>query len=173
MKYLSRGASAAAGLLVFVLVAITAASVVARYVFAAPFQWTEELSGLLMIWIVFLGAIACEYRREHLTIDALTTLLPARLRDPVAIGIGVLSLVLLIAMAWLGWELSASAVTKRTRLLGISWFWIDLAVVVGALGMAAVLLGRLVAALRGRGRFEEDSTIDLLLAASETDEVRK
>lgn len=149
LTHLSRAISAAAGLLVLTLVAVTAASVVARYVFATPFQWTEEFSGLLMIWIVFLGAIGCEFNREHLTIDTVTALLPARLRNGLALCVGLASLGLLGAMAWLGWELSAAAVTKKTRLLGISWFWIDIAVVVGALGIGLVLAVRLVAAVTG------------------------
>lgn len=163
MNTLSRVASAVAGLLVLVLVAITAASVVTRYVFAAPFQWTEELSGLLMIWIVLLGAIGCEFHREHLTIDVVMSSLPDRLRNMIALGVGFLSLGLLIAMSWLGWELARSAITKQTRLLGISWFWIDIAVVVGAAGIAIVLLARLIAALTGREKFEDESVINLVM----------
>lgn len=160
MSYLSRGAAALAGCLVLVLVAATVASVVARYVFNAPFQWTEEFSGLLMIWIVFLGAISCEVRNEHLTIDAVTAYLPDRLRQALALVVGVVSLGLLGVMAWLGWMLSVSAMTKQTRLLGISWFWIDLAVVVGALGIGLVLLARIVAALAGRSPMDSASPGD-------------
>lgn len=163
MSYLSRGVSVVAGLLVLFLVLITAASVVARYVFNAPFQWTEELSGLMMIWIVFFGAIGCEIRNEHLTIDVLTSLLPDGPRRVLAIVIGLVSLGLLAAMAWLGWQLSVSAMTKQTRLLGISWFWIDLAVVVGAVGIGAVLLHRLALAVTGRAPMDAESLADTAL----------
>ncbi|SEL75677.1 TRAP transporter small permease [Roseivivax marinus] len=169
MSYLFRGVSVAAGLLVLLLVGVTAASVVARYVFAAPFQWTEEFSGLVMIWIVFLGAIGCEVRNEHLTIDVVTSILPGSTQRWIAIAVGLVSLGLLAAMAWLGWDLAQSAVTKRTRLLGISWFWIDLAVVVGALGIGLVLARRLALAITGRLRIEDDPDADLALVATTSD----
>lgn len=160
MAHLFRATGFVSGLLVLVLVLVTAASVVMRYAFNAPFQWTEEFSGLLMIWIVFIGAIGCEIRGEHLTIDVVTSLLGDRMRQALALAVGIVSLGLLAAMAWLGWELSVSALTKRTRLLGISWFWIDLAVVVGAAGIAGVLLTRVVRALRGRATMEDDNFAD-------------
>lgn len=150
MSPLYRSVSVVAGLLVLVLVLTTTASVVARYAFNAPFQWTEEFSGLLMIWIVFFGAIGCEIKNEHLTIDVVTAMLPQRLRRAIALVVGIASVALLGVMAWLGWVLSVSAMTKQTRLLGISWFWIDLAVVVGAVGIGAVLLTRVVLAIAGR-----------------------
>jgi TRAP-type transport system small permease protein len=160
MAHLSRATGFIAGLLVSVLVLATAASVVARYVFGAPFQWTEEFSGLLMIWIVFIGAIGCEIRGEHLTIDVVTELLPDRPRRALALVVGIASLGLLAAMAWLGWELSVAALTKQTRLLGISWFWIDLAVVVGAVGIGIVLFTRLLRVVRGRATMEDGHFAD-------------
>ncbi|MHA6344245.1 TRAP transporter small permease [Roseivivax sp. CAU 1761] len=169
MSYLFRGVSGAAGLLVLVLVGVTAVSVVARYVFSAPFQWTEEFSGLLMIWIVFLGAIGCEWRNEHLTIDVVTSILPGSAQRRIALAVGLLSLGLLAAMAWLGWDLAQSAVTKRTRLLGISWFWIDLAVVVGAAGIFIVLGRRLAQAVTGRLRIEDDPGAELAFVPSTPD----
>ena len=160
MLYVSRGATVLAAILVAVLVGATAASVVARYVFAAPFQWTEEFSGLMMVWIVFLGAISCEYRREHLTIDVVTARLPQKLRYVLAIVVGLASLGLLLTMAWLAYELAHSAMNKRTRIMGVSWFWIDIAATVGALGIAAILGSRLVRALTGREAFADESLGD-------------
>ncbi|MFN4156227.1 MAG: TRAP transporter small permease [Paracoccaceae bacterium] len=166
MSYLSRSVSVMAGLLVLILVVATTASVVARYVFNAPFQWTEEFSGLLMIWIVFLGAIGCEIRNEHLTIDVLPSFLPEKPRRMLAIAVGLVSVGLLAAMAWLGWLLSVSAMTKQTRLLGISWFWIDLAVVVGAVGIGLVLLCRIALTLAGRATMDDAGPDDTATAGT-------
>mgnify|MGYP006172839951 CR=1 FL=1 len=57
MKPFFRLLSLAGSLLILTLVVITTAAVVARYALGAPLQWTEEMSGILMIWIVFIGAI--------------------------------------------------------------------------------------------------------------------
>ena len=42
-------------LLLGILVCITVGGVFMRYIMNAPWHWVEEMSGLLMVWIVFLG----------------------------------------------------------------------------------------------------------------------
>lgn len=149
MNIITRITEALGGLLVFALVAITAAAVVARYVLGTPIQWTEEMSGFLLIWIVFLGAIACEARDGHLTIDAVTMLMPEGAIRWLNVVMGLASVALLIAMAWLGYELAVKAALKKTQLLRISWFWFDIAVTVGGIGMALIGLRRVWRTLRG------------------------
>jgi TRAP-type C4-dicarboxylate transport system permease small subunit len=149
MKLTYKLVSALGGLMVFALVAITSAAVVARYVFSAPIQWTEEMSGFLLIWIVFLGAIGCEFRDNHLTIDAATMVLPKWLMSKIDLVVGLISVALLCAMAWLGYELALKAAMKKTQILRISWFWFDIAVTVGGLAMAVIGLNRTIQRLRG------------------------
>jgi TRAP-type C4-dicarboxylate transport system permease small subunit len=150
LKYLSWFLSLFAGLLVVALVLLTAAAVVARYVFAAPIQFTEEVSGILMIWIVFLGAICCEVEDEHLTIDLVVNQFSARIQLWTTLLVGLVTVGLLAVMGWLAWLLAHSAALKTTQILRISWFWLDLAVVVGAAGMALAILVRLWRILRHR-----------------------
>jgi TRAP-type transport system small permease protein len=140
IRLLFRAASAFGALAVTVLVAVTAASVVARYVLGQPIAWTEEISGLLMVWIVMIGAIACEANRQHLTVDLAEAAMSPPVRRAVQIVVAIASAILLAVMAWEAWKLGQTAGFKRTQILGISWFWIDLAVVFGALGTAAVTL---------------------------------
>lgn len=148
MKYLAGLTSALGGLMIAVLVAITFASVFMRYVMGAPIQWTEEVSAILMIWIIMLGAVSCEWHRQHLTIDFAVEWLPARLRSIVSLAVALASIGVLGMMAWLAWSLAQSAGFKKTQILGVSWFWMDLAVVLGALGTAAVVAWRIFAPAR-------------------------
>ena len=113
MKLSFKLVSALAGLLVFALIAITAASVVARYVLGTPIQWTEEMSAFLLIWIVFLGAIACEIEDHHLKIDVVTMALPDGLVRWLGAIVGAASVGLLGYMAWLGYVLSDTARNDR------------------------------------------------------------
>lgn len=145
MKLIATLASAIGGVLIAILVGITALAVFMRYVMNTPFQWTEEISGFLMIWIIMLGAISCEWRRQHLTIDFAVGALPAGPRRVIEIIVGLASAGVLVWMAWLGWQLAQTAAFKRTQILRISWFWLDLAVVVGAGLTALVVLWRLFA----------------------------
>lgn len=150
MKKLSSALAFIAGLLVLILVGITTAAVFARYVMGHPLQSTEELSGLLMIWIVFVGAICCEIDDEHLSIDMVVERLSFSSQYLIALVVGLASIGLLVVMAWLGWELTHSAGLKKTQILHISWFWIYIAVVVGAAGSAAVIAVRVWTMLRDR-----------------------
>ncbi|QDL94370.1 TRAP transporter small permease (plasmid) [Paroceanicella profunda] len=144
MKYIGQLAVLVASLLLVVLVGTTVASVGMRYIAGAPLQWTEEISGLLMVWIVMIGAIACERDKQHLTIDFIVAVLPRRAEALVGIVVGLASLGLLGAMGWLSWELAGSAKYKSTQILRISWFWLDIALTVGAAGIALFVIAALV-----------------------------
>lgn len=140
IRFLFRAASAFGALSVAALVIVTSASVFARYLLGAPIAWTEEVSGLLMIWIVMIGAIACEANRQHLSVDLLEVRLPPRARRILVVGVTLVSVVLLVWMAWEAFKLGQTTAFKKTQILGVSWFWLDLAVVIGALGTALVML---------------------------------
>ena len=126
----------AAGLPLFALVLITIAAVFMRYVVGQPLQWTEEVSGLLMIWIIMIGGVAAEREDQHLTIPLLPDALPRRIGLLVNIVAPLFSIAVLLYMAWLAWQLASRAQYKLTQILGVSWFWIDIAVTVGAVMMA-------------------------------------
>lgn len=157
MKFIATLASAIGGVLIAILVGVTSLAVFMRYVMGTPFQWTEEISGFLMIWIVMLGAISCEWRRQHLTIDFAVGALPSGPRRVIEIIVGLASAGVLVWMAWLAWQLAQSAAFKRTQILRISWFWLDLAVVVGAGLTALVVLWRLFAAAGPAEPVEEET----------------
>lgn len=138
----------AAALPLFVLVIITIAAVFMRYVANAPLQWTEEVSGLLMIWIVMMGGVAAEREDQHLSIPLLPEALPRRIGLAINIVISAFSIFVLLYMAWLAWELASRAQYKLTQILGVSWFWIDIAVSVGAVFMAIYMGLRVMRQLR-------------------------
>lgn len=140
MRFIYQISSAFAGLAVAALVLLTSAAVFARYLFGAPIAWTEEASGFLMLWIVMIGAIACEAGRHHLTIDLIENALKGHVRRLLQIFVGLASIGLLIFMAWQAWALALTTTYKKTQILGISWFWLDLAVVIGAAVSALVTL---------------------------------
>ncbi len=137
------------------LVLLVNAAVIGRYVFASPIRWTEEVSGILMIWLVMLGALVAERDAAHLRIPVLLQVLPKRLSRGVGRGIALLSIVVLGAFTWLGWVLASSVSYKVTDLLRISYWWIDIALCVGFGGMAVLMLLRLIRSLRAPGSDEE------------------
>ena len=63
-----------------VMIVVTLAQVVFRYVVAAPLPWSEELARYCFVWIVFLGGAVGLSRGIHLGVDLFVNTLPARLR---------------------------------------------------------------------------------------------
>ncbi|KKW67075.1 hypothetical protein AAV94_12100 [Lampropedia cohaerens] len=132
MKTLERLAMILAGCTLFALVAITIGGVIMRYFFNSPWHWTEEMSGLLMVWIVFLGMAVAERQESNLTISFLTDAMRPQLAALVNLIMCVLSVALLLYMAWLGWQLAGGAKFRLTQILKVSWYWVYLAVPIGA-----------------------------------------
>lgn len=132
----------------FVLLVIFNVAVVMRYFFASPLYWTEEVSGLLMIWIVMLGGVAAERDDEQLAIPMFVDLLPRRLAALVNLVTALASALFLLYVAWMGLRLALSVGSKVTSILRLSWFWIDLAVPVGFVLMALYMVAHAVAGAR-------------------------
>lgn len=55
-----------AAILVVVEVGVLFAGVLARYVFDHPLVWTDELAGILFLWLAMLGAVIALRRGEHM-----------------------------------------------------------------------------------------------------------
>lgn len=68
------------------LVLLVFANVVLRYFFQSGITWTVEVSGLLFVWLVFLGAVMAMRDYGHLGVD----LFVARLPRPAQKGMFVL-----------------------------------------------------------------------------------
>ncbi|EFM2062729.1 TPA: TRAP transporter small permease [Escherichia coli] len=135
MRLLGKLIEVAAVLTLFILVIMTITAVIMRYCFHMPLQWTEEVSGLLMIWVVMFGAIVAERDNTHLSIPFLADALTPRWQRVLTFFVSLISIILLIVMAWSAWKLAAGTAFKTTQILKISWFWIDIAVTVGAIGI--------------------------------------
>jgi len=55
------------GAIVAGLVAMVFSGVLARYVFNYSLAWSDELAGLLFVWLTLLGSVAALRRRTHMT----------------------------------------------------------------------------------------------------------
>jgi TRAP-type C4-dicarboxylate transport system permease small subunit len=142
MKRLSTPVIGLACLLLAVLILLFNVAVVMRYAFGHPIHFTEEVSGLLLIWIIMIGAIDAERLDQHLAITVLIDLLRKKPRLVLDFVTDVASALVLFYVAWLGWQLANTVKFKLTDILRISWFWIDIAVPIGFVGIALVMLYR-------------------------------
>jgi len=98
-KFSSAAANIANICLLSALLLVTIA-VVMRYVFNAPFHFTEEISGYLVIAIVFLG-LADTYRaRRHIRVDLVLIRLPQKVRSVLETSGHLFSLVFVLLFIW-------------------------------------------------------------------------
>jgi tripartite ATP-independent transporter DctM subunit len=91
-----------AALLVLAEICILSAGVFARFVMNAPLVWSDELAGILFLWLAMLGSVIALQRGEHMRMTALVNILPARsamLLQAITTGAVALFLVLLLPNA--------------------------------------------------------------------------
>ncbi|MGI6700557.1 MAG: TRAP transporter small permease [Christensenellales bacterium] len=67
-------------LAMLIITVVVFIQVINRYFFGKSFQWAEELSILLMIWVAFLGSVLAIRSDSHSRIDFLVKKLPERIK---------------------------------------------------------------------------------------------
>ncbi len=63
-----------AALLVLAEIGVLLSGVVSRYVFHEPLIWSDELAGILFLWLAMLGAVVAFRRAEHMRMTALVAM---------------------------------------------------------------------------------------------------
>lgn len=148
MRWLQGVLDAAAGSLLFVLLAVGVLQVGSRYTGLLFVPWTEEVARLLFVWVVWIGAAAALLRGGHIRFDFLVVRLPgpARAALGAAVTLGVAGFLILIVVQ--GYEIVRST-TSTFITLDLSVKYTYLSAVVGACLMLAGLLGGLLPRFRG------------------------
>jgi len=88
---------------------ITFYQVLTRFVLERPSMWSEVTARSLMIWMVYLGLVACVRGGALISIDMLINAVRPRLRRLLAVLIAGLSLGVLGVMVWYGWAMAERA----------------------------------------------------------------
>lgn len=69
-----------ASVILTVLIVLTFLGVVWRYIFNNPFTWLEEVQTSCMVWIVFAAAGAAFRSGNHVAIEMIVDLMPAKMQ---------------------------------------------------------------------------------------------
>jgi tripartite ATP-independent transporter DctM subunit len=139
-----------AALLVLAEIAVLLAGIVGRYVFRSPIVWSDELAGILFLWLAMLGSVIAFQRGEHMRMTAIVGMLAPRTRaflDVFAVAACLAFLVLVVQPAY---DFAVDEVYVTTPALEIvnSWRAAALPVGIGLMLMVAVLRLASVASLR-------------------------
>jgi tripartite ATP-independent transporter DctM subunit len=137
-QWLGSTVAALAALLVIAEIVVLFTGVSARYVFQKPIIWSDELAGILFLWLAMLGAVVAFRRGEHMRMTAIIGQVGPRSRaffDVLAIAAPVAFLVLVIQPAC---DFASDESFVSTPALDISSLWRAAALPVG-LGLMLVI----------------------------------
>jgi len=132
------------GLLLVVMFVVIVFGVVLRYVFNSPAFWTEELARYVMFYMVLIGSVAAIRQQRHPALCFLIDRFPRRFRlawDVVLDGLVFLVLVFVLVE---GCIMAVEESIGRTTALRISFFWVYLALPIGALLMMAQIVAKYI-----------------------------
>ncbi|HXW31419.1 MAG TPA: TRAP transporter large permease subunit [Xanthobacteraceae bacterium] len=142
--------SVAAALLVVTEIIVLSVGVSARYLFRQPVIWSDELAGILFLWLAMLGAVLAFERSEHMRMTAIVGFLQPRVRaffDVLAVVAPLAYLLLVLNPAY---QFASDEAFVTTPALEISNGWRAAALPVGIALMLVVALLRIVAASNWR-----------------------
>ena len=98
---------AAASAILFVLMLITFADVVARYLFNFPLRGAFEITELMLLVLIFAGLPLVSHADEHVTMDFIDHMLPAASLRLLQRAVHAMCAAILFFLAWLVWQKAA------------------------------------------------------------------
>lgn len=115
-----------------------------------PLIWAIDFAQLFFAWAAVLGADVALKRNQHIEIDILVRRFSSGARRLLAIAWLVLIAAFLIALVWLGTQLTRLNLERELGDAGISYGWVTAAIPTGALLLLVTVVTRLVRGLAGR-----------------------
>ena len=120
-----------AGVALIWAITITVVNGLTRYILGFTFAGSDELVVLGFGWTVFPGCAAVFRLKMHMGIDALVKIFPTKTRQILDFCLEILILFINAFMIYLGFFLAYNAWGKILPATGISYFYLDMALVVG------------------------------------------
>src|SRR2546421_2771557 len=106
-----------AALLVVAEIVVLFTGVLARYVFHTPIIWSDELAGILFLWLAMLGSVIAFQRGEHMRMTAIVGVLSAERRAFLDVIAAATSLAFLVLVVWPAYEFAADEAFVTTPAL--------------------------------------------------------
>jgi TRAP-type C4-dicarboxylate transport system permease small subunit len=124
------------------LVVLVASAVVVRYfgLFGGSLHWTDEGARFTMIWLAMLGSVVALDRGAHLAVTLLPDALSPTTKRMVTLASSFFSAMLVVVLAWKGWELSMRTMGQVSPALGVRMGYVYMAIPVAATLMCFQLL---------------------------------
>ncbi len=126
-------------LCLIVLVVVISISVLLRYVFNRPLEWTEELISFVFVWLSFLGAAVVAAKRRHVAVDFITDRFTPAMKFWIQFVINILIMVLLAVMA-ISTIYILPTMRHVTVTLEIPRYWYNIPILIASVYMMLVYI---------------------------------
>ncbi|MHC2432954.1 TRAP transporter large permease [Bradyrhizobium sp. USDA 4451] len=134
-----------AALLVIAEVIVLFVGIVSRYVLHTPIVWSDELAGILFLWLAMLGSVVAFQRAEHMRMTAIVGMIRPEARLFLDVFATAASFAFMLLVVRPAYEFAADEVFVTTPALGIVNTWRAAALPVGIGLMLVVATLRLAA----------------------------
>lgn len=132
------------------MIGLASAQILLRNLFGTGFAWSDPLLRLGVLWIALVGAMAASREGGHITIDALTRLLPAAAKRRVRLATDLFTAAVCAVIAWHAARFVAMDYAAGTAFLPGLPAWV--AELILPVGFAVVALRYLADALNRQGQ---------------------
>lgn len=122
-------------------------NVVLRYGFNSGIAFSEEVSRLLFVWLVFLGTVLASREHAHLGVDSLVKRLPKPARQACVLVSGVLMIAMCGLLFWGAWQQAGINLDNAMPVTGIPYAVLYAAGVAAALGLTVSIFYNIFQAL--------------------------
>lgn len=137
-----------------VMISVTLAQVVFRYVVAAPLPWSEELARYCFVWIVFLGGAIGLSRGIHLGVDLIVNMLPEPMRRGLDIVTNALIAGFAATLIYASYPVLNMNMFQRSPALGVQMTYIYAAIPISMALIFLIGVERIVRDIVSRPRRE-------------------
>ena len=153
-----------AALLVVAEVIVLLLGIVSRYILHAPIVWSDELAGILFLWLAMLGSVVAFQRAEHMRMTAIIGMIHPEARLFLDVFATAASLAFLLLVIRPAYEFAADEVFVTSPALGIVNTWRAAALPVGIGLMLIVATLRLAATVNIKHLAAAVAAVTILVA---------
>lgn len=157
-KLIARGAVLVSGTALVAILALVSAQIGARVIAGQPLSWPDELSRILFIYLVFIGAVETSVRHTHIAVNMRDTFgLPARVDDLLDMGRMAVCILVLAIIAWGAWQMIPVVGTMSLPATGLPMSVMVLPILLGSALMILATLLNIFSRLAGRPLLPEQA----------------
>jgi TRAP-type C4-dicarboxylate transport system permease small subunit len=135
-----------------VVSATVVVEVILRYGFGSSLIFTEELTRYTMVWVAFLGGVVALRDGAHVATGGIGDRFGPAVGRAASLLADGLALLFLLTLAWASIQTLPNQRDQYTTTLEVSIFWFYLAIPVGSVLMALVIVGRRRGVIEAEGR---------------------